>query len=215
MIIKQWKQVLSGEKTQTRRLVREGEYTWIGGGYSNPDDSLMQLSYTEIRGANGRIRFQQGKTYPMIPRMMLPALYAWFDDTGWVSAADSLAAFTGGVEPRDPRLLIAPEISWFQYAKREYGSDWRWWLVRRGFVEKRIRIELMRRERLRDLSAADALAEGVVQVADGYIVPGLMTVPHDSPVAAYAAFWNQINLQRGKRWEDNPKVYVLHITAAT
>jgi len=67
MIFKQWKQVLDGSKTQTRRLVKEDDYTWV-----NPIASLAtsDLIYTEICGGwpkRNYLKWAVGRTYAVQP----------------------------------------------------------------------------------------------------------------------------------------------------
>jgi len=65
MIFKQWRQVLDSTKTQTRRLVKEGDYGWVCGD-NGKKPPLLQLSHSEVI-SGGRLRWQRGRTYAVQP----------------------------------------------------------------------------------------------------------------------------------------------------
>jgi hypothetical protein len=74
----------------------------------------------------------------------------------------------------------------------------------------------VRIERLQDISEADAIAEGVVQLRAG---EWLDYVSGDlgrgvAPVASYASLWNSLHHEDGERWEDNPFVVALTFSVA-
>jgi len=62
MIFKQWKQVLDGTKTQTRRPVKEGDY------YSPPPfDCVMGTTWVTANQTEPRLKWQVGHTYAVQP----------------------------------------------------------------------------------------------------------------------------------------------------
>jgi hypothetical protein len=63
---KTWRQVLGGTKTQTRRLVKEGDYGWACGdnGKLPPD---LRLMHSTVHQANHRLRWARGNTYAVQP----------------------------------------------------------------------------------------------------------------------------------------------------
>ena len=66
----------------------------------------------------------------------------------------------------------------------------------------------MRVERLRDISEADARAEGIIKQAHGYGVAGLhMTL--STAREAFACLWDSINAERGYGFAVNPWVWVV------
>lgn len=78
------------------------------------------------------------------------------------------------------------------------GNSWR---------ETRIRITRIWKERVQDISEADAIAEGVT-----WNMPspeGWPAQARNGLVAKYAALWDTLHDKPGERWADNPSVWVL------
>jgi hypothetical protein len=77
MIFKQWKEILEGKKTQTRRVVKPGEvddktlcydsYEWpdLRGRVRLPDK--ISAIYTGVSQGNLRLKWQVGRTYAIQP----------------------------------------------------------------------------------------------------------------------------------------------------
>lgn len=55
-----WRLTIEKQKTQTRRIINEGDYTWICG-----ETSEGKLHYSQICLKTGRSRYEVGKTYPV------------------------------------------------------------------------------------------------------------------------------------------------------
>jgi hypothetical protein len=91
-----------------------------------------------------------------------------------------------GAIPTNPRLIWMPAVHMPRWASRAT-----------------IVVESARTERLRDISRADAIAEGQFTG-----VAGLFARLRD-PRPAFAARWNTIHGTPGERWEDDPEVVVL------
>ena len=73
----------------------------------------------------------------------------------------------------------------------------------------RITLEItsVRVERLQDISEADALAEGIIQLPDGGFSVADTRHYSDHPAESYASLWETIN---GKgSWDLNPWVWVI------
>lgn len=72
-------------------------------------------------------------------------------------------------------------------------------------------IVAVRAEQLQDISEADAIAEGIRRVGDGWGDDGTIPLCAMSSAAnAYARLWNSINEKTpGKAWSDNPWVWVI------
>jgi len=70
----------------------------------------------------------------------------------------------------------------------------------------RFRLLNIRREHLQDISARDAINEGVE-------LSGLQDYPayafSDNVLRRFAELWDSINTKPGTRWQDNPEVWVL------
>lgn len=83
----------------------------------------------------------------------------------------------------------------------------------------RITLEItgIRVERLQEISADDAIAEGIERVSDApywawkdYSCHGQLL----SPIMSYQTLWDSINAQRGQPWESNPWVWVIDFRRA-
>lgn len=66
MIFKQWQAVKNRAKTQTRRLVKEGDFAANTHGRAVPDDVWGNRIDT-VYDDNGRMRWQVGRTYAIQP----------------------------------------------------------------------------------------------------------------------------------------------------
>ncbi|MCA9912624.1 MAG: hypothetical protein KC496_04730 [Anaerolineae bacterium] len=125
MIFKQIDEIASGNKTQTRRIVKPGEY----------ENSDLNRIY-EVRTPKRRLKWYVDGNYAVV-------------------------------------------------SKRGAKT------VRVNGIPLRILLLSIRRERLQDITGADAQAEGVPDVQ------------------AYRQLWDSINTKKGTRWDDNPDVWVL------
>lgn len=68
----------------------------------------------------------------------------------------------------------------------------------------------VRVERLQDISEADAIAEGLVAVNEGYALSPKGELWGQTARHCYAALWDDINGDRkGASWDDNPWVVAL------
>lgn len=70
----------------------------------------------------------------------------------------------------------------------------------------------VRCERLKDLTAADAYAEGVMVFwnGDDFVYEVGQTITSD-PVDAFAALWDGLNERRGFEWDSDPYVWALFL----
>jgi hypothetical protein len=190
--------LLDGRKTQTRRVIPQPEMTafgwnvpWqVGGGCILTDQSDEATIASEL--LNG-IRIVVG-------------------DRLWVREAWKAHSTFEGTKPRD----ITPSKV-FYLADRSYspsGSRGRPGMFMPRWASRlTLPVTDVRVERLKDISEADAIAEGVVwsDQWQGFVVPGVEHPNKDFPVLSrptaremYAALWDVINGPGA--WLGNPWV---------
>ena len=176
MIFKQWEQVLDGTKTQTRRPCKgeDEEYTWCT---PTMEDGLITghriLEVCGVGAKKNYLRWAVGRTYAVQPGRGRPAI--WIRPDG--SATDTpLDEYVQKLESGTRRL---------------WGPKVKAWLREHGYIEARIRITKIRRERLGDISCADVFAEGLgmYNPLDGKHYP---TTVLDVAQERYAQLWNHI-----------------------
>ena len=134
MIFKQIDEILSGQKTQTRRVVKPGEGMY---------EASLALT------AAGNVKWAVGKTYAVVPKRGLPGVW-WRPVDGGVELLHEhpeWPAFREGLNTSRATWRLALEN-----------------LKALGFRPLRIRITAIRQERLQDITEADAKAEGVADV---------------------------------------------------
>jgi len=90
----------------------------------------------------------------------------------------------------------------------------------RGLSRLTLEVTGVRVERLQDITEADALAEGVVQVpSGGYVVRGTAQdacgLCHTSPVTAFSIAWDDAYGEGDHAWEHNPWVWVVEFRRVT
>lgn len=66
-------QIIEEKKTQTRRPVHEGDYTWICG--QHDEKTLHYSQVMSVTNGVHRVRFERGKTYAVQPGRGKPALF--------------------------------------------------------------------------------------------------------------------------------------------
>lgn len=205
--------ILAGTKTQTRRVVKPqpifsgaggDSFEWHGG------KALLRAGY----GAP----YVHTNTEAMVRAMLQCCPYGVPGDELWVRETwrwDS---------PDDPeRALFAATPP----AKLPPGFKWKPSIhMPRAASRIQLRVTFVRVERLQELNAADAIAEGLKKVSkdDGrtwkYGIPDRDGQPGNDddgwpwvkwdvdPVAAYRKLWDQINVARAP-WSSNPWVWVI------
>ena len=210
--------ILSGSKTQTRRLVKPQPivdayecWTWsphrAQGLHHGQGGSLRDLSETLSRyspyGVPGdalwvREAWRLHERFSDVARIV----YSASKNQSWTEAHEDYPVHLAG--PMAPSVGFKPSIHMPRWASR-----------------LRLQITDVRVERLQDISEADALAEGVeMETADPpfYYVPGIWPhsitavgveefgrIPH--AVRSYAKLWEHIN---GKgSWDANPWVWAV------
>lgn len=114
--------------------------------------------------------------------------------------------------PKQPEQPVGMDQS-------EYNDVlWAWWKKWRASIHmpkwaSRLWLEVksVRVERLQDISAADAMAEGcggVMEDRTRYFFPG-QDIKYPTPGAAFLAFWDSLNEKRGYGRDTNPWVWVI------
>lgn len=188
MIFRQYEAILRGDKTETRRLVQDGDHEWICGEIDKPNPRHPALSfkaYSSIHAANGRVRFKREQQVAIVPKRGAPGLWHKF---AYGELFHSLQSVTYGNDECQ-RIQFAQVT-----AAEEFGdaAKWRDVLDANNYQPSRIQIVSLHRELLHDITEPDAIAEGVASVAE------------------YRDLWQAINGKtKGARWEDNPAVYVI------
>jgi hypothetical protein len=179
MIFKQYREILDGTKTQTRRVVKPGERSILNFAFEDGQTDTIDAVH------NGRMKWQVGRTYDVVPGRGKHSIY-YKRTSGGLSVWDSDSL------PKDkrPRNL------------KPYLED-------QGWLQLRIRITGIRQELLNDISEADAVAEGCAW--DGYWTPaGVYDPPEwrgNYPPDDYADLWESIN--GAGSWDTNPSVWVI------
>lgn len=136
MIFKQIDEILSGQKTQTRRVVKPSEFVYQHGNQT-PDgiwaiDTVFTLiDNPEKHEYKDRIKWKVGRTYAVVPKRGKPG-------ARWAGTPH------GPLWGNRDFAAMLPEYVW---------------------QPLRIRITAIRQERLQDITEADAKAEGVADVA--------------------------------------------------
>lgn len=194
MIFRQIDEIISGQKTQTRRIKKEKELylpdlqaVAITNVYGyRAIDSCGQASY--FNGHTDRLKWVVGCDYAVQPKRGRPGVW-WLD-----------CSIPKWELPGTTREAVGtPYTVGNEFSKRM------------GWQPLRIRITSIRQERLQDISEEDALAEGCEAFSDHVAMPG------DGPNGwltmsardAYAERWDTINTRAGDRWANNPEVWVI------
>lgn len=198
MIFLTWEQVLGLKlpaKGQTRRPVKEGDYTWFVPGY----DCIV---ITEVCTATHRVKWAVGTTYAVQPGRSKAAV--WWRPDG-TATATPLYEYLQKNES-STRALWGPKV--------------KAWLREHGYREARIEIKQIRRETLQEISEEDCIAEGAPPSV-GYeldYIPGWQSLGDGRHFTdeqrlsgykgAFASMWDEI-YPRADNWLENPEVWVL------
>lgn len=188
MIFRQYETILRGDKTETRRLVQDGDYEWICGEINkvNPRHPALSFkAYSSIHAANGRIKFKRGQQMAIVPKRGAPGLWHKFEAAALFHSLQVIS------------LLQWSRLEYAQKTAESSQTDWRTVFKQEGYQPSRIEIVSLHRELLHDITEQDAIAEGVASVAE------------------YHDLWQAINGKtKGARWDDNPAVYVIRFKVA-
>lgn len=212
MITNQAKEIIQGQKTQTRRIVKDNEI--MDAQYSRKISDLIKCVRYHPMGELGgetRNKWQVGRDYAVVPKRGTPQVYYAHDmDTGELVFAHEHhpPIFFEGVRNNKTALELAKST------QENVGSVLRGW----GYKPLSIRLTDIRCEPLQDMTEADAIAEGITNISSvsngagwykNYLDDSVMCRPVDS----YKSLWESINKRLGTRWQDNPDVWVLEFEA--
>ena len=206
-----WRQVLTDEKRQTRRLVNDwegldapliptGRMVDCGmcNGIQEPehDWDYSNIDCVYIDDEASRRKWYVGQTLAVQPGRGKTNLYQYSNYMfRWDSIHDTGSPSLG---------------STIDQAKQVYGKDWRQKMTAypNGWFEARIRITAIRQERLQGFSIDDLEAEGFR--LRGYLERDSGAwVGEEETEEEFATLWNTIHTKPGTRWEDDPLVWVL------
>lgn len=192
MIFKQWREVLEGRKTQTRRIVKSAEWCCALPWYWSPSEQTFAWADTvppiiavytgkpKAMDGGGITKWEVGRTYAVTPKRGEASIW-------WQECVDR-----------------------FEYQQLgKNGWDHADELEDAGYQQMRILITDIRLERLQDISEADAIAEGYPYQWPPDPMQSYVPELHPAPIAWYRQLWDSINNRAGMRWEDNPMVWVL------
>ena len=190
--------ILNGRKSQTRRVIG-GEHGQHADAWAwSPERRMWQ---SEIEGDHGRYGHGEWVRCPFgAPGERLWVREAW---AARVSGAHKMRQGTYGPYYRATDASSGT-LKWLSASSMARGAS-------------RITLEItsVRVERLQEISEADALCEGVERIT--HIGPCRVMGWHDyaggagfmSPIESYRTLWSQLNNKPGRRWEDNPFVWVI------
>lgn len=179
MIFRQIDEILSGQKTQTRRVCKPEDFYELD--YeSGPDYRIGTIAYRigEITrtGIKTRTRWQVGRAYAVVPKRGLPTVWWQRRGNNYLTHNGTHEYLCSADPDKEPIGVPVTDLT----------------LTKRGYQPLRIRITAIRREPLQSISEADARAEGV-----------------ESIEAYRALWDSINGKTKGARWADNPLVFVL------
>ena len=204
--------IIEGRKWKTRRIHKPGEVgitsrgnVVVGRHGKLWSDDVIDSVLTQPN----RLKWQVGRTYAVSPGRGKPGVWwepgglvkgYWYDVAGPILKPSQWTSYGKGVKPEDITLDT---------------------LKANGYQPLRIRITQIRRERVQEISEADAIAEGWPDNEDKRECPhcdalyptGWYDGPNlpctCNPLTWYRLLWDSINTKKGTRWADNPEVWVL------
>jgi len=178
--------ILSGDKTQTRRLVKHQPSEPDGWAWNLAEGKAASIMLT-AGPEEGRVQWPRYRVGEMV-----------YLKEGW-RIADRLPGYRFAlVRYRNSRANVyaVPDRDWDRPIS-QVAQAWRSPLHMPAWASRlRLTITGVRVERVRKISEAGACAEGC------------------ESVAAYARLWDQINPTPGARWADNPLVWVYEFERA-
>jgi hypothetical protein len=205
--------ILRGQKTQTRRVVSPGTASWGSGpGWEGPwdwsrawsDDTAMPaFQYLHVPYAGNDKWGWEGTVHRLYPRTeaghSLWVRESWHDRTDRPASMHdpSLVCYAADGEPAEPsRYRKRPSIHMPRWASR-----------------LTLRVTEVRVERVREISEADAQAEGAEPTC-GHPERGAFLGIGPCYREGFAQLWEDLNGPRGFGWDGNPWVFVVGFEVA-
>lgn len=184
-----------GAKTQTRRVLKTQPKLWAS---SVPGAE-------DCGGLEWRGRVYEADREPFIEHA---GPYGAPGDRLWVREAFAFSSHYDDVPPRDvPKGAL---VYYRADGEKQRGRVGRWrppMFMPKWAARDAIRITDLRVERLRDISNADAIREGVTRTDDGGWLDYTGRGPWDQPKHSFLSLWASINGEGS--WKENPWVWVL------
>ena len=175
------KAILSGRKTQTRRIVKNIHQGWL-----EREGIEKWCPYGKV-GATLWVR----EAWWAVEVDQIGVQYGVFDD-------EFVPNELGAKEPEPQKLRLLERQNW-RYGR--HPSIHMPKSITRIFLE----ITNIRVERVQDISEEDAVAEGLcpegVDIGDGK--------NSDNPIEQFAQLWDSINAKRGYSWDSNSFVWCI------
>lgn len=198
----------AGRKSQTRRVVRGEALKWLDAdNFTTEYVALRDNSFSPYGYQGDRLWVREpwrvGKPHDKIkPSDILDRVVAHgqgvtvlYEAGGWQSFGPP-----GRAEPIYPDDVPMP--AWAgKYRPSMFMPRW----AARTLLE----VTGVRVERLRTISEADMIAEGIERTADGFSVDGGRHFHAARARDSFASLWDSINAARGHSWDANPWVWVV------
>jgi hypothetical protein len=201
--------MVEDRKDNTRRVWKRGEYATDSLGHEvvtstghRVNDNRILTVYT----AGGRVKWRVGRTYAVSPGRGRPTIYMMPDQHERMVP----------VEP-DKLMWDGDHTAWDIANSEVFLSDGKphrnAWMANNGLRPLRIRLLEIRYEPLHDISAEDAIAEGIDEdvclIHNGASPEALDRIARKIAIDRYRVLWDTINTRTGTRWIDSPRVWVL------
>lgn len=145
-----YEKVLSGDKTETRRIIKPNEMAFADDWGFNIGAVSVGNGESIPASSNLRTKWEVGRTYAALPKRGVPA--HWF-----MWHFGDLERFTNPIEAAYTVLPDRPQLTVAQANKI---------LLKHGAAQARIEIVSIHSENLQDISNESAIAEGVASIEE-------------------------------------------------
>jgi len=200
------KAILEGRKTQTRRVIDKD----ISNQFDIETDGTVYAYINRDTGDS----FKPVEVAPYHAGDIL-----WVRETFQMYPASVILNSKVGNCPYKKIPKEKPDSYYIEYratSDKAFCGKWRSSLFMPKYAARLfLKVTSVRVERLRDITDADAIAEGIYEVRHNgwfYCDPATTKYPNRSlavkPKQAYMWLWDQINDKRGYAWISNPWVWV-------